>query len=459
MKCNHREEITELEKQTTFKERQFIQTIATLEAELKTKEERYDNQIDRLSQEHQGEVEELNLMLQNLQDQLSDIKIKSRNTITELETELKELKQTSTSAIDTLQHESRSKDLTIENQQKQIIKLKNYIGDSEKAPKPAEVWRKEKETLENRLMISETDKENLESSLQLLNVRLSSMNEVLTLQESELSRNVLDRANKNKQESLLLTRWREKVFSLMVQQKSADITYKKDEQNWQEKVNDLINELASSNNQIEVLSHTLSDKQAQLDLANNSIKKLEYELTQAQQLALLLDDKRLEDRETAELLQHFSESMKLKFEENFDVLQSVFGTLKAYNQRISFASGRVEMLQGLFARRESMLKLKLDEAGKSDQAPVTAGSESPESGSHVNIELERVTKERDSLVLQLKQDSTSWNERLQNIASQYDGEINQLKQTVEELELVLQEKSQRCTSLSAELETVQLRVR
>lgn len=45
LKCNHREEITELEKQTTLKERQFIQTIATLEAELKTKEERYDNQV------------------------------------------------------------------------------------------------------------------------------------------------------------------------------------------------------------------------------------------------------------------------------------------------------------------------------------------------------------------------------------------------------------------------------
>ena len=31
-------------------------------------------------------------------------------------------------------------------------------------------------------------------------------------------------------------RWREKVFALLVQQKSSDITCKKDEQNWKAKV-------------------------------------------------------------------------------------------------------------------------------------------------------------------------------------------------------------------------------
>ena len=39
-------------------------------------------------------------------------------------------------------------------------------------------------------------------------------------------------------------------------------------------------------------------------------------------------------------------SFKSKFQENVDAMQAVFATLKAYNQRISFASGRVEMLQG-----------------------------------------------------------------------------------------------------------------
>lgn len=35
-----------------------------------------------------------------------------------------------------------------------------------------------------------------------------------------------------------------------------------------------------------------------------------------------------------------------KLEESYSVLNTVFSTMKTYGQRISFASGRVEMLQG-----------------------------------------------------------------------------------------------------------------
>lgn len=47
----------------------------------------------------------------------------------------------------------RSKTQTLENQTKQIVQLKNYIGESETIPRPIEIWRKEKETLENRLKV------------------------------------------------------------------------------------------------------------------------------------------------------------------------------------------------------------------------------------------------------------------------------------------------------------------
>lgn len=47
----------------------------------------------------------------------------------------------------------RSKTQTLENQTKQIVQLKNYIGESETIPRPVEIWRKEKETLENRLKV------------------------------------------------------------------------------------------------------------------------------------------------------------------------------------------------------------------------------------------------------------------------------------------------------------------
>lgn len=51
----------------------------------------------------------------------------------------------------------RSKTQTLENQTKQIVQLKNYIGESETIPRPIEIWRKEKETLENRLKVCKAD--------------------------------------------------------------------------------------------------------------------------------------------------------------------------------------------------------------------------------------------------------------------------------------------------------------
>jgi hypothetical protein len=45
LKCVHKEEITELERRYTVNEREKMQTIATLEAEVKTREDRYDSQV------------------------------------------------------------------------------------------------------------------------------------------------------------------------------------------------------------------------------------------------------------------------------------------------------------------------------------------------------------------------------------------------------------------------------
>ena len=39
-------------------------------------------------------------------------------------------------------------------------------------------------------------------------------------------------------------------------------------------------------------------------------------------------------------------SVSEKYHESLQQLDNVYDTLKAYNQRIAFASGRVEMLQG-----------------------------------------------------------------------------------------------------------------
>ena len=45
LKCEHREEVTDIERQMTMKERDYVHNLSALEAELKNAEDKYDSQV------------------------------------------------------------------------------------------------------------------------------------------------------------------------------------------------------------------------------------------------------------------------------------------------------------------------------------------------------------------------------------------------------------------------------
>ncbi|XP_060606847.1 uncharacterized protein LOC132759140 [Ruditapes philippinarum] len=120
-------------------------------------------------------------------------------------------------------------------------------------------------------------------------------------------------------------------------------------------------------------------------------------------------------------------------------------SLKAYGQRISFASGRMEMLQGLFARKEAMLKLQIEKGDIPERDishNVEADKQDSEESSYLRCELERVIRERDNLAAQIKQDSQTLDNKVLSIRSQVEEEIETLKQANSDLESIVQDKSQ-----------------
>uniref|UniRef100_A0A8D2J2X5 Coiled-coil alpha-helical rod protein 1 n=1 Tax=Varanus komodoensis TaxID=61221 RepID=A0A8D2J2X5_VARKO len=76
----------------------------------------------------------------------------------------------------------------------------------------------------------EDEKDALKITAELLQIRLTSLSDILTLQETELSKKVQlqDPLQPESSQKLqcLLTRWREKVFSLLVQLKSQEIHHR-----------------------------------------------------------------------------------------------------------------------------------------------------------------------------------------------------------------------------------------
>ena len=74
----------------------------------------------------------------------------------------------------------------------------------------------------------------LESAVELLNVRVLSLNNVIKIQESEIARDGIFQAGDKS--STLLSKWRDKVYELLVQLKSHQIMESEDVIRFQKKV-------------------------------------------------------------------------------------------------------------------------------------------------------------------------------------------------------------------------------
>lgn len=121
-----------------------------------------------------------------------------------------------------------------------VDQLRAYIGENLPNTQMEKLQKENEEARENMTSLLQ-ENENLRSTVDLLNVRLSSINEIMSIQEKELlkfqakfSKNATDK------EDDLLTKWREKVFALLVQLKSQEIVHEKEERNGEAQVGDYI---------------------------------------------------------------------------------------------------------------------------------------------------------------------------------------------------------------------------
>ena len=95
--------------------------------------------------------------------------------------------------------------------------MRAYIGDN--LPNiHLERLTNENEQLKEKLETLMKENGNVNSTLQFMKIRLTSLNEILSLQEQELNKFAGQDGASN-----MLTKWRQKVFALLVQLKSQEI--------------------------------------------------------------------------------------------------------------------------------------------------------------------------------------------------------------------------------------------
>lgn len=168
-----------------------------------------------------------------VQETLEDIIQQQATEIERLRNELEREKSRCLVAIDQLEEKLHNKELTWKSQlnefeirsaelqkvRKEKLFYEQLLTTQRQMNSTDDVQQKLSQQLEQR------DRENaaLNEEMRLLNLRLTSMNDVLTLQEEKLEQT--SSSNQEKRQSLLNC-WRTKVYDLLMQLKSMELVLK-----------------------------------------------------------------------------------------------------------------------------------------------------------------------------------------------------------------------------------------
>ena len=112
-----------------------------------------------------------------------------------------------------------------------VDQLRAYIGENLPNTQLEKLQKENEEAKQTATSLIQ-ENENLRSTVELLNVRISSINEILTIQEKDLMKfHAKSSDGAGHDGESLLTKWREKVFALLIQLKSQAIMREKEERN------------------------------------------------------------------------------------------------------------------------------------------------------------------------------------------------------------------------------------
>ncbi|UJR37997.1 hypothetical protein I4U23_030679 [Adineta vaga] len=212
--------------------------------------------------------------------------------------------------------------------------------------------------LNNKLsqQLEQREKENarLNEEMRLLNLRLTSMNDVLTLQEEKLEQTT---SNNSEKRQSLLNCWRTKVYDLLMQLKSMELILKNNSSQFS-------NDIGQLQGKVNELLHENKLLQTQYDERKVHIQYLESKLHQSDSnLTLILD----ENTSLKQHLQSYQQTEQIirqiivKYTTNphhDNLFKTINKTLAIYEQRLGYINKRFLILQTLFNRQLLSLSSK-----------------------------------------------------------------------------------------------------
>ncbi|XP_069581639.1 coiled-coil alpha-helical rod protein 1 isoform X3 [Brachyistius frenatus] len=298
-----------------------------------------------------------------------------------------------------------------EDAKQQIMKLSEQL---EEMQEKQEVERLNKE------------KATLQTTTELLTVRLNSMNEILALQEEKMVKKTsTDPLEKNGSEGLrVLQLWREKVFKLCVQLRSKDIELRGEKDKLLSQVGSTEQQLQQEQHRASVLQHSLHDRIAELNLERVEKETLKQHLAKIYnentQLKSQSQKAEAELKTLTEAVQRFSQAFESKVAE----VGSAKASLNTLTHRLTFAKRQVETIQGLVMRKVALQKV--------GQACKQAEQAADSSFRNLQKDHSLVCEERDKLTQELKRTPELIEKALADLKEQYESKARKQQQELEQ---------------------------
>lgn len=445
-------------------EKELNRNLAELDSKLKENTILNEN-LSKLKQTYEVNLNEEKSKLTNLINELNqlkdsyEVKINSINVTNEKQIENKNER------IQTLENELKSLKLNLDLLNKSSAKFQEMNHLEEKY---------ERKLSENELLSKEMD---------ALKIRLNSLNEILMLQEAQLQAdfgvssvasgsgginlNEPSPNSKYKARHNLLTKWRLKVFDLLVKNKTIELVSKQDRNEFKKNFKHLNEKLENAYNQNKIYENLLEDKKAQLYVTIQENNKLSENLIKfSGENASLKDTNEKNLQKTNDLKQFIDNFTKnyFKIEDSFKMASKKLINLE---QRVEFAKGRLDVVKALQVHKETHYKDELkrlmnitqnissihsldanmpslnnnNDAQQQQQQQFHSstqiesndvnGQNNNNNNQLLKQELEKVINERNMLATKLQNDMNLMDERLNKMKFDYESVITNLSEKIQ----------------------------
>uniref|UniRef100_UPI00358F3F28 coiled-coil alpha-helical rod protein 1 isoform X7 n=1 Tax=Myxine glutinosa TaxID=7769 RepID=UPI00358F3F28 len=275
--------------------------------------------------------------------------------------------------------------------------------------------------------------QGMDKEREALALRVDALSDILAVQEDMLTqakRLPAHLGSDGTGAEVLLTRWRTKVFSLMVQLKSLQLSQKEEEAKHKAQKQALQIECNHVQKELKLVQISMSDRDAQVQLLRAKVQTLCADLT-VTQAALVREE---ECRRMAECaLQRLGDLAKRSHQvmmSKEEALGVALDQLAGLQSRVAFAGSRLGIVQGavlmagLFARREAFLKLEIQSHPKG-RTHIDEDDGDMERVSRA--EVQNLLDEREHLATQIKHDATAIESRIARARQDAEEELHEAK--------------------------------